>query len=245
MKGLICRFGLSAFALLFAVFGTGCFSSSLYTAEVHVKDYGETIATEKRYRLVECMDWRTAKYATDLARARQLRTTANKLQRKLEHFYPNVFASNGIPFAIDVAQGPFDVQLQARWWMPLTGVPNVFATLCSIGVFPMFFWECTSTQCQITKINGMGVNETIEMELFKRGTGSSLPWGKLYGLWDGKTEKVMNGRSFVSSYAIDNNAAGYYGHKETNIKAMAYGIASKLKEHEEKTRLGGGAKEGR
>ena len=246
MKGRIGWFGFRAFALLLAVFGTGCFSSSLYTAEVHVKDYGETIATEKRYRMVECVDWRTVKYATDMARARQLRTSANKLQRELEHVYPNVFASNGTPFAIDMTQGQLDANttiLESRWWLLLTGMPNVLATTYSIGVFPMFVWESASTQFKITRIDGKNVNETIEMELFKSSAVSSLPWGKFYGLWDDGSETVRKGRSFTSSDASDKGAGAT--HRETTLKAMAYGIASKLKESEGKSQGCDGAKEGK
>lgn len=198
-----------AFALLVA-FTTGCGHLRIVVAS-NAKDCGESIRTRFRYSLT-CGD----------GAGRQNEYTVAGFQMR----HPEVFAPDGIPILVKIEDTLKDT-------CEINQVTS-FLSVMTIGVVPMTMNGHLHRRCTLS-VAGRRIGQ---VDMCAHGDSAApffffipLPFPMLVFAGDGDV-CVASGRKFVEhKYGI--SAIGSISYHGLDDKAMAYGIASRLKEAED------------
>ncbi len=193
--------------LLFSAFAVGCQHARI-VAVSNARDYGESIRTRFRYRLV-------------YKDAEEYKNTAQKLQS----YYPEVFDDDGIPIALALNERLIE---RAGDW---TIAPMLF----TFGILPS-----AQTEHLHRKGTLVAAGRRIASVEVCAHKGESmacplpLPFPVLVFSNEGPTCFPSGNRFLTHDYS--HNA--YLLYSESTDRAMAYGIASRLKEAEETGKIG-------
>jgi len=193
--------------LMIMLVGAGCASDRLITT-VYGKDYGTTINTRFRYNLVNRPD----------------------LQSQVERLQPNVFSRTGIPVEIN-DDGFFVKDHEIGYWDDLNGF-TLLVYFASFGTLPTVCSHDEDKRVIIQNIGADKIGKRINMHFDYKGTMTFFPpLGMICLRCDG-SESVENGRAFVSSGLLIKNLVRDTCNEKL-VEAVAYGVASRLKEMED------------
>ena len=193
-------------ALMLLLVGAGCASDRLIVT-VQAKDYGSTVTTQFRYNLVNRPD----------------------LMSEVERLHPNVFSRSGIPVKIN-DDGAY-VKSQEVGYGDDVNWFSILVYFASLGTLPAFSSHDADKWVIVESIGVDKVHRRIGMNLDHKMTMTCFsPLGMLCLRCNG-AEPVENGRAFVSSGFLKDLARDTCNVSIT--EAMAYGLASRLKEMED------------
>ena len=196
----------------------GCVSAR-NSAVPMVPDVGVDVVTRHRYRVTRVYDGETSK-------ASGIRTAF------LSRLQPRIFSSGGIPVVLRIASPRMDAS--SSW-------TTLFA-MCSIGVFPMLMQVSYTFSCSVELPDENG---SAPFELLSRQDDADtwLPTAYLFynGTPDFDGHRVFcehtticgNKSYFHIPYEFDQQTAEMTGLDNMLQRALAYGIAVKLKELED------------
>lgn len=189
----------------------GC-SHVRVVAASNARVQGDEIHTKYRYRPV-------LKDGTDL-NSRDLKSAAVCNMHLYESYQPDVFSADGIPITLAFSDGLNEGYKQ--------NVLNGLFSLCTFYVIPMFSSEAHSHHnCQVS-VGGIHI-ASVEVCYKRDSVGSLLPLSLLFYNGDGDT--CFSGGQKLTLHGSSSDMRLAFGEAVGN--AMAYGIASRLKEAED------------
>ena len=208
-------FDLARIVVLVAVaVVAGCYHARVVAAS-DAKDFGETVQTRFRYRLI-CEDnddkdvWMTHKFA------------GMTMCQRLQACQPTVFADDGIPVVLSFADLLND---EAGDW-------TVALTYFSCGVFPALWLSHLHRRCDVSSA-GQHL-ASVEICVRKGSSGAPTPLPVLMFSWD-DTPCFPSSRVFkLHDYKCCQMS---YIYQDVATIAMAYGIAARLKEAEDSGKI--------
>lgn len=192
----------------------GC-SHARMVAACNARDQGEEIRTKYRY----CVFWDGA-WKNDNAWGRA--TLCN--MHLYESYQPDVFSDDGIPITLAYGEGLKEGNELNQW--------NAFLSACTFWVIPMFTDAHSHHNCQVT-VCGRHVG-SVDV-CFKKDCCESLFFLFPLLFYNGDGDTCHPGSRKFTLHGSNSNWLLSFG--ETVGRAMAYGIASRLKEAEDAGRI--------
>jgi len=196
----------------------GCSHTRIVTAS-NARDQGEELRTKYRYRFLWDDDWKKSN-----SDAWSCAAMCNVYL--YESYQPGVFGADGIPITL-----AFDGDVKAFYSCLGVGVENpwnAFLSLCTVGIVPVFTDAHSHHKCQVS-IAGTHI-ASVEICFKRNRAGSLLPLALLFYNGEGDT-------CFSVGHKFTLHGGESDLPREALGKAMAYGIASRLKEAEDSGRI--------
>ena len=196
----------------------GCSHTRIVTAS-NARDQGEEIRTKYRYRFLWDDDWKKSN-----SDAWSCAAMCNVYL--YESYQPGVFGTDGIPITL-----AFDGDVKAFYSCLGVGEENpwnAFLSLCTVGIVPVFTDAHSHHKCQVS-IAGTHI-ASVEICFKRNRAGSLLPLALLFYNGEGDT-------CFSVGHKFTLHGGKSDLPREALGKAMAHGIASRLKEAEDSGRI--------
>jgi len=193
---------------------------------VDVPDCGAHVVTKNRYRLEGFVDGEARGYVTDEARIRQYARSAKKLRPLFEKWQPDVFSDTGIPIVVngENTRWSFKDYHESRSFL-CESMIWYFASLC---VFPVIDFHEGDMYGYLESVDGVAVNIAVSMHIEQM---SALTMYSPFGYWFLMGEEgygQLDERPLLTRRGVAVDEDGLL------VEALAYGVASRLKEVEDK-----------